>query len=478
MKWNKRSWIVLVFVVFIIVVIGIRFWSYFSLAIPLGYDHGIYRAFFMMLQDQLPYLHFWQLPAWVKATYEPFSWLFYIVAQRTLWLSADMLLLRWVGAIHILISVFIYLVLRKYNKTVALFWIVLYLTSIIQYEVFRWGYLKQMMGVLFILTAYYLIEKKSYRLLIPILTWLFTVNRAGGIFFLVSFLVYKIIVAFREKSWTWKDIRPLIIASWLSLVVYRPVVKEQIFAMFWPMFGQAFIWEASGTFFDKQTYSMYNLIFIGLAVWGCIYWRSKQLFKKIPLELVWFIVGMVRVGIQLFFYNRMLGYLDIFVIILAAYGLSYLVISSNKLWKSVGIWLYLLQLCFFCIFVFNTNFPLIVPQEFASIQKIPSLIPATAKIMVTDKKYSAFLMGYGGHNIIARWLFDLDPWTTTQWQYRHNVDGTTKCKLLDALGKDKRPQYLRIGSLQVPTSLSGATCLKQLLWDTHYWFYLVNYPDA
>jgi len=119
------------------------------------------------------------------------------------------------------------------------------------------------------------------------------------------------------------------------------------------------------------------------------------------MEWIGFGTGILRVGFQLFFYNRMLGYLDIFVIILAAYGLSYLVLSPNKMWKSIGISIYIIQLLFFGWYVHQTSFPLIVEKEFDSIQQIKSIIAPEAKIMVTGRKYSAFMMGYANYNIIA-----------------------------------------------------------------------------
>ncbi|MEI6775122.1 MAG: hypothetical protein WCL18_10555 [bacterium] len=44
----------------------------------------MYRAFFMILQDQLPYIDFSHLPAWIQATYEPFSGLFSLASLRGL----------------------------------------------------------------------------------------------------------------------------------------------------------------------------------------------------------------------------------------------------------------------------------------------------------------------------------------------------------------------------------------------------------
>lgn len=476
---HKKSYRYLVILVFIIAIsIVIRFKSYLFSSVPLWYDHGMYRAFFMMLQDQLPYLNFWQLPVWVKATYEPFSWLLYIVSNSILWINADNFLLRWVAVLHIIVSVFIYLLLRKYNKTTAIIWIVLYLTSIIQYQVFWWWYIKQMMGVLFIITAYYLIEKKSYRLLIPILIWLFASNRAGGVFFLISFIVYKIITYIKNKSWTRKDIWPILIASILSLIIYRPVLQEQILSMFGPMFGQIFIWEKSGTFFDKPTYFMYNIILIWLSIRWINLWLKNKLSQKIPMEWIGFGTGILRVWLQLFFYNRMLGYLDIFVIIFAAYGLSYLLLSPKKIWKYIGISIYILQLIFFARYVDRTNFPLVIEKEFETIKQIPTMISSDSKIMVTGRKYSAFMMWYANYNIIAPWLFDLDTWTEDQWKTRHLSDWNTKCNLLNSLSKPNRPDYLWIWSLQPFEQLSWANCLKKLLWDDSYWFYLINYPDA
>lgn len=477
MKLNKKTIFFCIFVIFIVIFIGLKFQSYFSSTIPLWYDHGIYRAFFMMLQNQLPYLDLWQLPIWVKSIYEPFSGILYITTQSILWISVDSFLLRWVVAIHSILAFFIYILLRKYNQKTALIGILLYTTSVIQYQVFWRWYIKQMIGVIFLLTAYYLFEKKKYRLLLPILAGLFTVNRPGALFFVISFVVYKIVQYITSKIWTWKDIYPIIIGWILALIIYWPILYQQIFSMFGPMFGQIFIWDQSGTFFDKSSYFIHNTIIIIFSIFWCIIWYQKNIQRKLPMELIWFSVGILRVWLQLFFYNRMLGYLDIFVIIFAAYGLSYLISLGNKVWKYIAIWIYILQILFFVWYAGGTNFPLIVEKEFESIKQIPSLIQSWDKIMVTDKKYSAFLMWYANYNIIARWLFDLDPRTTKQWEYWHLVDGKTKCILLNTLPQEKKPNYLWIWSLQKATDLSWANCLQKKLWDKRYWFYLVNYSN-
>lgn len=478
MKWSRWRWIVFLVVIALAILVGIRFWSYFSAAMPLGYDPGMYRAFFLSLQNQLPYIHLSQLPLWIQSTYEPLSGILYIVTHNIIWLSPDMALLRWVGILHILISLFMYLLLRKYSTITALLGVLLYLSSVIQYQVFWRWYLKQMLGVLFILTAYYLIEKKSYRLLIPILTALFTVNRAGWLFFLLSYLLYKLVVWIKHTSRTWNDVWSLLIAAGLSVVVYRPLMRIQIFDFFSPMFGQAFLGEASGTFFDKSTYMIYNIILIALSIFWCIVWWSRSFIKKIPLELIGFAIGILWVWFQLFFYNRMLWYFDIFVIILAAYGLSFLLLHSKKIWKLLGIWLYILQLVFFIFYVQRTSFPLMIAKEFKTIQEIPRFIKTDAKIMVTGRKYSSFLMWYASRRIIAPWLFDRDPWTATEWNTRHLSDGLKKCQMLNMLKEKERPSYLWIGSLQPFEQLSGADCLQQLRWDDSYWFYLVKYGNA
>ncbi|MEI6775121.1 MAG: hypothetical protein WCL18_10550 [bacterium] len=113
-----------------------------------------------------------------------------------------------------------------------------------------------------------------------------------------------------------------------------------------------------------------------------------------------------------------------------------------------------MQLLFFVWHVQRTSFPLIVDTEWESIRQIPTIIPVDAKIMVTGRKYSAFLMGYASHHIIAPGLFDLDAWTQEQWNTWHFGDGALKCQLLKAMDTTHRPNYLWIGSLQPFEQLS------------------------
>jgi len=86
-----------------------------------------------------------------------------------------------------------------------LFWI-----SIIQYQTFWRGYLKQIIGIILMLSIFSLFDRKKYRLSLPLLIMLIVINRPGGIFFLAVFGVWQLISWVRTKTIDTKSISVIV----------------------------------------------------------------------------------------------------------------------------------------------------------------------------------------------------------------------------------------------------------------------------
>ena len=98
--------------------------------------------------------------------------------------------------------------------------------------------------------------------------------------------------------------------------------------MLTPMFGSIFLDGMSGTFFSIQEFIAYEFLFVVLSLRG-VYSKIKH--KERDWRLIGWLVGALRVALGLFFYNRIAIYRDIFIILMAAYGLQEL-FRTKKVW--------------------------------------------------------------------------------------------------------------------------------------------------
>ena len=471
MKRTKPSWLIILVAIYLLIIIGSRCLSYVFVPIPLWYDPGMYRDFILASFHALPNIHLGQFASRIKYTYEPALGLLTNI-PLLIGYSVDTLLMWGMAIMSILTSIFVYMASKKYSKRAGYIAMLLFLLSIIQYQTFWRWYLKQIIGIILMLCTFTLLEKKKYRISLPLLIMLLAINRPGGIFFLIVYGIRQLITLLQNQKNGGEKIslscrRMLFVAAIATWILYLPVIKEQIGAMITPMFGSIFIDWTSGTFFTIPEFIAYEFLFVVLSLRG-VYTKIKH--KERDWRLIGWMVGAIRVALGLFFYNRIAIYRDIFIILMAAYGLQE-IFRTKKVW-TYRIWggLLLLQSIGYLCYVGSMSFPLISQAELEKIQQIDRLIPDNSIIMVTNEKYSAFVQGWTDKDILAPGLFDLDKWNQQQWDTRHQWDGSKKCEMLQEYVPLHRPIYLWIGRNQPVENFKEATCFTILENGWNYLF--------
>lgn len=454
MKWNKSFRLVFLWIVFVTVLIGIRFKSYFFVPIPLWYDWGMYRDFMFASFNFLPHIRLDGFAPWIQQIYEPWLWLLTNI-PLLFWYSVDRILLWWVWLLSIITSFFIYLALKKYGKYAGYIGMLLFWVSIIQYQTFWRGYLKQIIGIILMLSIFSIFDRKKYRLSLPLLIMLIVINRPGGIFFLAVFGVWQLISWVRTKTIDTKSISVIVWWLLLAFPIYYSVFHLQVMAMLPPLFSSIFIESTSWTFFSLHGFIGYDIFFLLLSLRGVALEIKK---KNRDWMFVWWIVWFSRFFLWLFFYSRVAIYRDIFIILLAARGLS----DLYKQRKALFLWIFrpffILQSVWYLFYVNAMSFPLIGQVELVNIQKIGNTISSKSILMVTNKKYSAFVQGWTNNAIIAPWLFDLDKRNQVQWDDRHQWDWAKKCSMMQDYKNLQQSIYLRIGKNQPVENFVGQNC--------------------
>ena len=97
---------------------------------------------------------------------------------------------------------------------------------------------------------------------------------------------------------------------------------------------------------------------------------------------------------QLYFYRRLLIYLDLFLLIFAA---SFIAQIKNKILLTGYV---IASLVYVVFFVKSTAYPQIDPGEFQEIKSLQT-VSANSYLLVTDQAYMPWAYGYSNHKVIA-----------------------------------------------------------------------------
>lgn len=403
--------------------------------IPLGYDPGIYRAI-ADAYHQISRLHLDQLPARIR--HEPGRGMFTSLLTST-GVSIDRRLTRGIGLISLLPAVVIFLVLKKKNLIRATLASFLVAVSLIQYELFRWHYFKQLIGISLMLITLRSFSERKFRPLL-VTSFLLFINHRNTALFTLIILVIQCIREFRHnKAWVLKMIKSLVIAWSAALIVYLPLFDRLILPFFKPLVTTFGGEGQTGDFIEKTQMAQYAIITLLGSCLGLRYMLRNRIEKS---RLIGFGIGLLRTTLGLLNYKRVFGFFDIFAIILTAYGLRQLILHHKKLWRIIT-WVALTaQSSFYLFHVWSQSYPLITSSQFESVKQIPSITASGATIMITDSAYTPRFLGYTSRAVIAPGMSDLNHRNYEQRITRRQSSPDQKCKLIEIYQKHQ-PLYLR-----------------------------------
>lgn len=466
-------------IVFVSSLLGIyRILPYFSSNVPLGYDPGIFRAYFLDYFQNLPHIDLYHLDTWVKQIYEPWLW-FLTNILLLIWYDVDFLLSFWLVFFSLITGFFLYLILKENSKVMALLWLSMYFLSIVQYKAFWWNYYKQIIWILFLFTTIYLFQKKKYILAIPSMISMFIINRASGVFFVLMFIFYKIYEVILVKKINFKDIIIVWIAWLLALWIYFPILQYQLLDLIKPLATTIMTEWKSWTFFTREEFWDVSIFFIILALGWIYILVNKMILERKKLQLIdfWFIVGLLWTTLGLFFYNRFLIFFDIFLIVFASYFLYFWYEKNKKVFVVFTSLFFLAQGSMYFHYVKNNAHPLISQKEFDKIQEISTLVEDDAVIMVTHKNYSPWLIGYTRKKVIAPGLFDWNTWSLETWiEWWSKSDWAKKCEMLKSYSEYKN-LYLWIWERQPRENLTNGNCFKTIYRENQLIFLKIQHED-
>ena len=418
------------FIFAIVLILLTRIIPYLDNNIPIGYDAGIYKYGIESFAKD-----FFNADSWVKGALEP--GFLYLTTLLKLLFNTQTILISFFILCNVLLGFSIYKAAKEYfNETSAIIALMLYSVSSIQYLVFTYLYYKNILGLSFMLFAFYFLKREdNLRFIIfGILTGI--IHRPTFYLFGLSYLTYTIYDYNNIKQNIKNGISILIFTA----IFYIGFFKESILPLIKPV-AESFISPGSsaGTFINFFTYQYSTLAYLAFSILGFFYLIQ---FNKFNILTFYTGITAIIVYFQLFFFNRFIIHLDIALIILAGAGFNQIIT------RKLG-FLITLILLFSAGFVtinhaISTN-SLINQNELETIVHV-STLEKDAYIMTTNSIYSPWVLGYSTRKTIAPGLFNYNLHNKEEWTEFWTADNQTK--LNEFMDKYEQPLYIFIGEQQ------------------------------
>jgi hypothetical protein len=456
------------FIFALLLIFVFRMIPYINNTIPLGYDAGIYKY---AIENGLDKNDSWIIS---QITMEPaFLYSFHLLNS----ILSSQFMLTWLFILlFVILGIAIYLIVKEFSDSrTALITVFVYAFSIVQFKVFSYCYYRNLLGMILILFSLLLLKRYEKTQNRKHLIWFIllggligAVHRASFYIFGLSYFFYAFISPFSFEKRRY-DLKKLAIKIMAGIIIILLALLFYI-GDFWPAFTnmffpviQSFIQpgEASGTFITFLDYQFSSLFYLPLAFLGLFYFLRK---KEFNILIIWAVINLAIVYFQFFFFNRLIIFLDLVLIILAGKGIS--IMLEDK--KKIGI----IILCILLLSAGTLTYKeaqnsksLINEQELSMIKQFTNT-PQESFVMSTSSYYSPWILGYSERKTIAPGLFDYDVHSHGEWNNFWTTNNLTEIN--GFLGAYEKPLYIFIGERQKNNiqQFNDSACFKIFTEDT------------
>lgn len=421
-----RGALIIVLVIFVFALL-LRFVPLMKSSVPLGYDPGFYKYTMDFYAGALPRIPEADLASWIKEMYPQGLPLLTDLTHVVAGADAMDIIRYFFPFIGALLAFPVFMVTRNiFGPRAGIIAAVLYAVSYTQFEVFTYFYLKNVLGLLFLLLAIYALDKEKYLLM----TLAFA---ALGIFHRPEFLLFALILV---PSFLIKRRRKILYAILGTVILIIPfwITRWEInwgvlsgameTAMTNIQTGEGL---GGGTFLDFETYTRFSIAYIPFALIGGIYLAVKKHWNSVFFFLI---ISAIIVIARLFFFNRFIIPLDIAVIILAAAGIDYTLFNRKRAWKAVGITAGILLLATALIPTINSvneSEPLITEAQLQAVEWLKENTEENAYVLATTND-APWVLGWSDRRVIAPGLFEWDQYEKEEWDAFFSTDDPESAK--------------------------------------------------
>lgn len=468
--------VVLLFIAALIFGLTRSFPFWWGSDVPLGYDAWLYKLMREAYIGMGQHRDFSTLPNRITTMFEPLLWLAGAAVAQLNWAwdgaeytVPNRVFTWWRVAVSAVMPASMYFTARRMGwKMMWAIAVLLYVISFAQRYVYRRWYWKQLLGIALVVVIMWLRMMKQNRCrfaAIPLCTAVFLVNRPAGILLLLISWIRGVVQLLISS----KDRRKSSAAVWIGLLIALPVMRPfidkqivhlvQVFLNAIDVPNRNDTYQTSGSFMTtKQYLAAWRWSLAGWLTWMYLLIKKYKISKDIYLLLP--VIGtsvlLVWVFWQLFFFQRMIGYLDVFLVLLTVYLITDLWINiansnfanNKKYTKAVtltgGIVILFGAVITTYARIESMREPIISNWEFNLVQTIDQQLPEDAVIIVPSRRYSPRVWGRSQHTVVAPSLFDANIrskadrrriWLNSTWDTICN-------EILIAYAKLKKPLYI------------------------------------
>jgi hypothetical protein len=398
-----------------------RYWPLTGITVPLGYDPGFYKYTMEVYTNTLPQIPEAGLVSWIKDMYPQglpvLADATYVIGGME---ATDNIryLFPFLGALLVFP---IFMVTRGiFGARAGIIAAVLYVISYTQFEVFTYFYLKNVLGLLFLLLAIYALEKKRYVLMALMFTALGIFHRPEFLLFALILVPYFLVHRRREILLAVLGAAVLILPFWLmrweaNWGVFTGIIETAATNI---QTGEGL---GGGTFFDLDTYTWVSLAYLPFSIIGGVYLALKRNWNSVFFFLV---ISAIIVIARLFFFNRFIIPLDIAVIITAAAGIDYTLLRQPGIRSLAGSSALIILLAAALIPTINSVTdaePLLTEEQLAAVAWLRENTEDNAYVLATTND-APWVLGWGDRKVIAPGLFEWDIYEKEEWETFFNTD--------------------------------------------------------
>ena len=424
--------------------------------VPLGVDPGIYRYLFLKHAVALPPLEIAPMEPWARD--HPLGLFFFTSLLIKAGLSADML----IGWFWNVFCIFLLVILalsteRRFGQLSSVLVLLLGALSVPYFDGFTAMYIKTYVALGFMVSAFTLIDRRSWWACIPIVLVLIT-SQQVGLLLIMSLCLYWVLNLIQgERSHAFLLLPVVFIALMALGYILNPHAIDRVLSLhLLPLLTSIGGRGNPGEFGDTWFYMLTNGVLFALGVFGffatlrtdkCTQWHCTVLC------CLFFVV------LQMMFYRRFLLLLDFFLLPFAGYGLSLLFGRYRSILGRATLCgvLVLLQLVP-SVRVFAWRTPEISKAHFDDIQTVSAHVPENAALLSLDAVSSYFLVGWVPDAVVSGPGLFSPSWTEDQWNIFFNGNEDDRQTLFSYLQK---PSYVYIPStVKKAEEIRGHSCLS------------------
>ena len=190
--------------------------------------------------------------------------------------------------------------------------------------------------------------------------------------------------------------------------------------------------------------------------------------KEFDMIFIGFLVGLAWSVFRLFFYNRMFVFFDLFVIMMAAYSVIYIVLHlPKKIGYTIISIFFILQWWLYVSHAYEyASRHSISREEFDIVKNLNILVPENSTILSTHRIYTPWILGYSGLRTLAPWLLENQIWDESKWNtFYYTADDTTRCTMIEEYRSLSENLYVFVGDNQ-PKLILPPSCFRPILSNT------------